>query len=115
RGELRALDPDVEVDDAVVGDIDLAVVVEVPVEPPVHAEGNVEIDPAVIGDVDLAVQVCIPSIGVHDERVGAGHGLSSEDGGIGRVGQPLRLLSGGDTDGVEDAGGGGGLGGDDAV
>src|SRR6185369_5402406 len=54
----RTLTADDEVDDAVVGDADHAVVVEVPAGP---ADGvsdpDVEVDPAIVGDRDDAVQV----------------------------------------------------------
>src|SRR4051812_27513558 len=55
-GKRRALDADVEVDDAVVVHVDLPVVVEVAVVPAGGAEVHVEVDSAVIIDVDLAVE-----------------------------------------------------------
>src|SRR5436190_287668 len=49
--QRRALDADVEVDDAVVVDVDFTVVVEVAVEISGDAQGDVEVDPAVVVDV----------------------------------------------------------------
>src|SRR4051794_25868255 len=57
REERRALDPDVEVDDAVIVDVDLPVVIEVSVVPAGDAQGGVEVDPPVVVDVDPAVEV----------------------------------------------------------
>src|SRR5207247_5997845 len=56
-GERSALDPHVEIDDAVVVDVDLPVVVEVSVGPAGDAQAHVEVYFAVIVDVDLAVEV----------------------------------------------------------
>src|SRR5439155_21011916 len=57
RRKRRALNADVEVDDAVVVDVDFSVVIEVAVEPAAGAEWHVEVDPTVVVDVDLPVEV----------------------------------------------------------
>src|SRR5207249_2600694 len=107
--------PDVEVNDAVVVDVDLPVVIEIPVGPAGHTEADVEVDLAVVVDVDLAVQIGVAAVRVHHQGIAACDGPSGPHGGIARAGQVLRLLTGGDADGGEAAAGGVGLGGDDAA
>src|SRR5439155_17366940 len=106
--ECRALDADVEVDDPVVVDVDLAVVVEIAVGPTGDAERHGEVDAAVVVDVDLAVEIRVPAVGVHHQRVAAGNRLSRPDGGIGGSGQAFDFLAGGHADAVEVAAGGDG-------
>src|SRR5207247_9868903 len=80
--EGRALNPHVEVDDPVVVDVDLAVVVEIPVGPTGHAQAYVEIDLAVVVDVDLTVKIRVAAVGVHHQRIGSRDGLTRPDGGV---------------------------------
>src|SRR5438876_746524 len=80
-GKRRTLNADVEVDDAVIVDVDFSVVVEIAVEPAARSQRDVEIDSAVVIDVDLAVQVRVAAVGVHDQRLIAGHSLAGPNGG----------------------------------
>src|SRR5204863_9896015 len=66
----------------VVIDVDRPVVVEVAVEPASGAQWDVEIDSAVVVDVDFAVEVGVAAVGVHDQRVAAVDGLAGPGGGF---------------------------------
>src|SRR5436309_1839817 len=63
----NALDRDVEIDDSIVVDVDLAVVIEITVEPGAGSQRRVEIDPAVVVDVDRATQVGVAGVGELDQ------------------------------------------------
>src|SRR5437763_841270 len=80
--QQRTLHVDVEVDDAVVGDDDFSVEIEVAVEPPAHAAWRVEIDSAVVGDVDFSVGVGVPAVGEFHEDGGAVDALAVEHAAI---------------------------------
>src|SRR5262249_11651935 len=84
--ERRALDADVEVDDAVIVDVDLPVVIEVAVVPAARPQRGVEIDSTVVVDVDLSVERGVAGVGVHNQGVGGGDGASAEEGEAGLAG-----------------------------
>src|SRR5206468_3144486 len=94
--------------DAVVVDVDLSVVVEVAVDPTRQADGDAGINVAVVVDVDLTVEIRVSAVGVHDQRVASGDGLSVPDGGRAR-GDALDLRAGGHADAGEVARGRAGL------
>src|SRR5947208_10180514 len=80
--QRRALDADVEIDDPVIVDVDLAVEVEVAIEPPGRAQRDVEIDPPVVVDVDPAVEVGIAAVGQLDEDGAGVDGLAFPEFGL---------------------------------
>src|SRR5439155_26736024 len=110
-----ALNADVEIDDAVVIHVDLAVIVEIAVRPAGYAQAHVEVNLAIVVDVDLAVEIGIPAVGVHDQCVGPSDGLSAPDGRVAGVGEVLHLLRGGDADAGEVSAGRVALRGDDSA
>src|SRR5262249_42469490 len=94
---------DVEVDDAVIVDVDLPVVVEVAVEPARDPERRAGVDVAVVVDVDLAVEVRVAAVGVHDQGLRAGNSLPGPDGGGGGGGEAFDFGCLGDADGGDAA------------
>src|SRR5439155_19586846 len=111
RSQRRALDADVEVDDAVIVHVQFAVVVEVPVEPAGDAQGHVEVDLAVVVDVELSVKVGVPAVGVFHDDGGPVDGLAAIKHGL-ESANAVDERGVGDAEGGKIAGGGGG---DDAV
>src|SRR5205823_4062152 len=79
RLQRRALGADVEVDNAVIVDVDFAVVVEIPVEPAADVHRGVEIDPAVVVDVDLAIERGVAGVGELDQDGAGVDGFAAEE------------------------------------
>src|SRR5437016_855908 len=83
RSERSGLQREDKIDDAVVIDIELAVVVEIAVVPAADAaERDVEIDLPVVVDVDLAVEGGVAGPGVFDDDGGGVDGFVVEQGGL---------------------------------
>src|SRR6266496_1081337 len=70
--ERRPLSAAVEVDDAVVGNVDPSVVIEVAMGITGSTDRPPEVEDSVVGDVDLAIEVSVSAVGVlHDDVAGA--------------------------------------------
>src|SRR5207249_896792 len=82
-------------DDPVVVDGQLAVVVEVAVDPALRLERVVEVDFPIVVDGQLAVEVGVAAVGVLHDHGGGGDGFAVEGAGLG-AGQVEGVGGGGD-------------------
>src|SRR5439155_7068986 len=113
-GKRRTLNADIEIDDAVIVDVDLPVIIKVAVAPSGDSQRHGEVDAPVVVDVYLAVEIRVPAVRVHDQRVASRHRLAGPDGRCGG-GDAFRLSGGGDADAGEAPRRGAALRGDDAA